>query len=195
MLVECSPIRSPPTSPFCPSCAAGDLLQQRASVSANVRRLVAGFREAEAAEKAAAAMPSYGSTVTVMSSSQKLLHKLERKAQRRAAGKAGGGSSAMLKELGDEDADWVRCERRQGRKGCWPRLGLRAVEALAPARFLVPLLKLGHVSALPAAPMAWRRLWRRRLSGRRRTRGCGEAGVLGCTTSAMLLPGARARAW
>lgn len=48
----------------------GELLQQRASLSANVRRLVAGFREAEAAEKAAAAVPSYGSTVTVMSSSQ-----------------------------------------------------------------------------------------------------------------------------
>lgn len=39
---------------------------------------------------------------------QKLLNKLERKAQRRAAGKGGGGSSAALKELGDEDADWVR---------------------------------------------------------------------------------------
>jgi hypothetical protein len=35
-----------------------------------VRRLVAGFREAEVADKAAAAMPSYGSTVTVMSESQ-----------------------------------------------------------------------------------------------------------------------------
>ncbi|PRW32956.1 activating signal cointegrator 1 complex subunit 3 isoform B [Chlorella sorokiniana] len=84
----------------------GELLQQRASVAANVRRLVTGFREADAAEKAAAAMPSYGSTVTVVSESQKLMHKLERKAQRRAAGK-GGGSSAALKELGDEDADWV----------------------------------------------------------------------------------------
>lgn len=140
-----------------------------------MRRLVAGFREAEAAEKAAAAMPSYGSTVTVMSESQvgwaallatgsvhrhrplavpghqvwqpglhaavrcsgtlpamlrigrtrwsaqpapwrqspppmpqKLMHKMERKAQRRAAGKGGIGSSAALKELGDEDADWVR---------------------------------------------------------------------------------------
>ena len=53
-----------------PLHSAGDLLQQRASVAANVRRLVAGFREAEAADKAAAAMPSYGSTVTVMSESQ-----------------------------------------------------------------------------------------------------------------------------
>lgn len=35
------------------------------------------------------------------------MHKLERKAQRRAAGK-GAGSSATLKELRDEDADWVR---------------------------------------------------------------------------------------
>lgn len=198
-----------PTTPLHP---AGDLLQQRASVAANVRRLVAGFREAEAAEKAAAAMPSYGSTVTVMSESQvrvggrvaglvggwclggrwpcrllgsrvgslvcmqlsarraahftvywshwvwppalkllvpailvpppqklmhsmerctvalpanhglfhalshfisppqKLMHKLERKAQRRAAGKGGAGGSAAPKEqLGDEDADWVRC--------------------------------------------------------------------------------------
>ena len=49
---------------------AGELLQQRASVASNVRRLVAGFREADAAEKAAAAMPSYGSTVTVVSESQ-----------------------------------------------------------------------------------------------------------------------------
>lgn len=38
---------------------------------------------------------------------QKLMHKLERKAQRRAAGKV-AGSSAAVKELGDEDADWVR---------------------------------------------------------------------------------------
>ncbi|KAL4422681.1 hypothetical protein ABPG75_008878 [Micractinium tetrahymenae] len=81
-----------------------DLLQQRASLAANVRRLVAGFREAEAADKAAAAMPSYGSTVTVMSSSQKLLSKLERKAQRRA-GKAGGGGGQA--EPGDVDADWI----------------------------------------------------------------------------------------
>ena len=58
------PLHSPPLN------AAGDLLQQRASIAANVRRLVAGFREAEAADKAAAAMPSYGSTVTVMSESQ-----------------------------------------------------------------------------------------------------------------------------
>ena len=48
----------------------GDLLQQRASIAANVRRVVSGMREAEEADKAAAAMPSYGSTVTVMSESQ-----------------------------------------------------------------------------------------------------------------------------
>lgn len=42
-----------------------------------------------------------------MSESQKLMSKLERKAQRRAAGKAGGGGAAV-KDLGDEDADWVR---------------------------------------------------------------------------------------
>lgn len=66
-----------PVPSLCPSARTptrpritGELLQQRASVASNVRRLVAGFREAEAAEKAAAAMPSYGSTVTVMSESQ-----------------------------------------------------------------------------------------------------------------------------
>jgi hypothetical protein len=53
-----------------PAPPAGDLLQQRASIAANVRRTVAGFRDAEAAEKAASAVPSYGSTVTVMSESQ-----------------------------------------------------------------------------------------------------------------------------
>ena len=65
------PSLTPPVSPWCHSLPpAGELLQQRASVAANVRRLVAGFREAEAADKAAASMPSYGSTVTVVSESQ-----------------------------------------------------------------------------------------------------------------------------
>ena len=48
-----------------------DLLQQRPSVVANVRRLVGGYREAEAADKGVmAAGPSYGPTVTVTSESQ-----------------------------------------------------------------------------------------------------------------------------
>ena len=69
MLVQLQPL-CVCAAPSPPPGAAGDLLQQRASIAANVRRLVAGFREAEATDKAASAMPSYGSTVTVMSESQ-----------------------------------------------------------------------------------------------------------------------------
>jgi hypothetical protein len=67
---------------------------------------VAALREADAAEKAAAALPSYGATVTVQSESQKLAAKLERKAARRAGGRGGGGGGGG--EPGDPDADWIR---------------------------------------------------------------------------------------
>lgn len=77
-------------------------------MAANIRRLVAELREAEAAEKAAAAMPSYGSTVTVMSESQRLQSKFDRKAARRAGKGGAGGGGAAAGGLGDEDADWVR---------------------------------------------------------------------------------------
>lgn len=54
-----------------PPAAAGDLLQQRPSLAANIRQEVAALREAEAADERAAAMPSYGTTVSVISGEQR----------------------------------------------------------------------------------------------------------------------------
>eukprot|EP00887_Chlorella_sp_A99_P000213 scaffold13.g213.t1 len=85
----------------------GELLQLRASVAANVRAVVAGLREAEAAE-AGPAMPSYGPTVSVMSESQKLISKMERKAQRRSAkASGGGGGGGGAGASGDPDLEWL----------------------------------------------------------------------------------------
>lgn len=50
----------------CDGLPAGDLLQLRPSLSANIRREVAALREAEGADDRPA-MPSYGTTVSVMS--------------------------------------------------------------------------------------------------------------------------------
>ena len=58
--------------------------------------------------QAAAAKPSYGSTVTVMSESQRLQSKLERKAARRAGRGGAGAGGAAAGGPGDEDADWIR---------------------------------------------------------------------------------------
>lgn len=80
----------------------GDLLGQRPSLAANLRRLAEGLREAD--EAARPAMPSYGTTVSVTSESQKLQVKAERKADRRRTKQGGGGGPA---EPGDPDADWV----------------------------------------------------------------------------------------
>ena len=48
----------------------GELLECRGSLAANIRRQVGTLREEEAAERSAAAMPSYGTTVSVTSQSQ-----------------------------------------------------------------------------------------------------------------------------
>ncbi|GAB4820015.1 hypothetical protein N2152v2_007061 [Parachlorella kessleri] len=83
----------------------GELLECRGSLAANIRRQVGTLREEEAAERSAAAMPSYGTTVSVTSQSQKLISKLERKAERRRARQVLGGEGAGAG--GDPDLDWL----------------------------------------------------------------------------------------
>ncbi|CAL8464110.1 g3645 [Coccomyxa elongata] len=76
--------------------AIEELLSIRKPLAANLRQQIAAQMEVEAAEKPK--MPTYGSSVSIMSESQKLLGKLERKDKRRVAkGKAGA----------DAELDWL----------------------------------------------------------------------------------------
>jgi hypothetical protein len=81
-----------------PQMSSGDgvlLSLNRKSLATSLRAQVAAQRDAEAGEKVA--MPIYGTTVTITSTSQKVLEKLERKDKRRVArGKPGA----------DPDLDW-----------------------------------------------------------------------------------------
>jgi activating signal cointegrator complex subunit 3 len=89
----------------------GTLLAQRRSLTTNLRSMVSSLKEAEAADMAASrggTGPSYGTGVSVMSESEKLMLKAERKAERRKAkqlSSAGGGSGGGFGS--DEDAEWL----------------------------------------------------------------------------------------
>jgi len=93
------------------------LLDQRRSLTTNLRGMISTLREAEAADMAAARGgngPSYGTGVSVMSESEKMVLKAERKAERRkakqlssnaAAAAAGGGGTFIGGQ--DDDAEWL----------------------------------------------------------------------------------------
>ena len=98
----------------------GALLDQRRSLSTNLRGVISSLREAEAAEAAAARSsgPSYGTGVTVMSESEKIALKAERKADRRRAKQQSGASGIRGGGGGfgqDADLEWLS------------RYGLRAI--------------------------------------------------------------------
>jgi len=91
------------------------LLDQRRSLTTNLRSMISTLREAEAADVAAARGgngPSYGTGVSVMSESEKMILKAERKAERRKAkqlssdaGRGFGGGSSIGGQ--DDDAEWL----------------------------------------------------------------------------------------
>jgi len=93
------------------------LLDQRRSLSSNLRAAINLLKkeeeEEEAATHAGPAMPSYATGVSVMSESEKAIMKAERKAERRrikqqqSGGKTQGSSSFSHGGLADTDADWL----------------------------------------------------------------------------------------
>ncbi|KAL4525728.1 hypothetical protein Ndes2526B_g09336 [Nannochloris sp. 'desiccata'] len=91
------------------------LLDQRRSLATNLRSMISTLREAEAADMAAArggSGPSYGTTVSVMSESEKLMLKSERKAERRKAKQLSNNASSGVGGFNsnggpDEDAEWL----------------------------------------------------------------------------------------
>lgn len=84
----------------------GQLLDQRRSLTANLRSIITALRETEEASSSAAAtvMPSYGAGVSVMSESEKLVMKAEKKAERRRAKQGAGAAAGGLE---DADANWL----------------------------------------------------------------------------------------
>ncbi len=88
----------------------GTLLDQRRSLTTNLRSMISTLREAEAADMAAArggTGPSYGTGVSVMSESEKLMLKAERKAERRKAKNVAGNAHSSGVSGQDEDAEWL----------------------------------------------------------------------------------------
>ncbi|KAK9814715.1 hypothetical protein WJX72_010327 [[Myrmecia] bisecta] len=73
-----------------------ELLEHRKDLTANLRAQISAQREAEAGDKSN--MPTYGTTVSITSGSQRLLDKLDRKDKRKSA----KGKSGL-----DPDLDWL----------------------------------------------------------------------------------------
>lgn len=102
--------------------AVGQLMEQRRALGEALGVAIGKVRDELAAEEAAdapAAMPSYGTGVTITSGSQKLLAKLERKDRRRGGGAGGGGAAGGGGVAGV--GVWLGC----GGVGPWGRGGVQ----------------------------------------------------------------------
>jgi len=98
---------------------SGELLESRASLSSNIRKLIGELRQGDITSTAGTAGgggskggATYGTAVTVTSKSAKIIEKVERKAERRnklkaAAARVGSGDNSNTCVGVDADIDWL----------------------------------------------------------------------------------------
>lgn len=97
----------------------GELLESRASLKSNIKRLIGELRQGDISSSSAGAGgggskagTTYGTTVTVTSRSTKMIEKIERKAERRnkhksAAARVGSGDNNNTGSGVDADIEWL----------------------------------------------------------------------------------------